>query len=104
MSDLNVEKEGSQEEFIRRIVYEEVKAVVQESMRQALGNRKGMDEEKFYSVSEDEDRLRGLELEYKDDLEDDFGTVFRANSDEELLDPLGGKLFEPKDIRHPRDK
>ncbi|KAJ1210711.1 hypothetical protein NDU88_006073 [Pleurodeles waltl] len=42
-----------------------------------------------------------LDLEYKDDLEDDFGTVFRANSGEELLDPLGGKLFEPKDIRHP---
>ncbi|KAJ1186290.1 hypothetical protein NDU88_003073 [Pleurodeles waltl] len=156
-------REGSQEDFIRRIVSEEVKAVVQESMRQALGKRKGMDEEEFYSLSEDEDRLRGpggkcynkrihlskdmrqigvpggskskgtlsgaiesqldadnvgcggnfmiedddeyvLDLEYKDDLKDDFGTVFRANSGEELLDLLGGKLFEPKDIRHPRGK
>ncbi|KAJ1184708.1 hypothetical protein NDU88_001511 [Pleurodeles waltl] len=139
MSDLNVEKEGSQEDFIHRIVSEQVKAVVQESMRQALGKRKGMDEEEFYSLSEDEDHLRSpggkcynkkrllskdmrqigvpggskskgtlsgaiesqldvdkegcngdfmiedddeyvLDLEYKDDLEDDFGTVFRANS------------------------
>ncbi|KAJ1162572.1 hypothetical protein NDU88_003040 [Pleurodeles waltl] len=143
MSDLNVEKEGSHEDLIHRIVSEEAKTVVQECKRQALGKRKGIDEEEFYSLSEGEDRLRGpgvaggskskgtlsdamesqldtekedcsgdfmiedddkyvLDLEYKDNLEDDFGTVFRANSGEELLNPLGAKLFEPKDIRHPR--
>ncbi|KAJ1191577.1 hypothetical protein NDU88_000893 [Pleurodeles waltl] len=140
MSEINVEKGGSQEDFIRKIVSEEVKAVVQESVRQALGKRKGVDEEELFSLSEDEDRLRGpggtlsgaigsqldaekegcsgdfinedddeyvLDLEYKDDLEDDFGTVFGAKSREDildLLDPLGEKLFEPKDIRHPRGK
>ncbi|KAJ1200393.1 hypothetical protein NDU88_004217 [Pleurodeles waltl] len=54
-------------------------------------------------IIEDDDKYV-LDLEYKDDLEGDFGTVFMANSGEELLDPLGGKLFEPKDIRHPRGK
>ncbi|KAJ1140652.1 hypothetical protein NDU88_007001 [Pleurodeles waltl] len=163
MSEINVEKGESQEDFICKIVSEEVKAVVQESMRQALGKREGVDEEELFSLSEDEDCLRGpggkcfnkkrhlskdirqigvlsgsnskgtlsgaieiqldaekegcsgdfinededeyaLDLEYKDDLEDDFGTVFRAKSGEDLLDPLGEKLFEPKDIRHPRGK
>ncbi|KAJ1138178.1 hypothetical protein NDU88_004569 [Pleurodeles waltl] len=157
------EKEGSQEDLIRKIVSEEVRSVVQESMRQVLGKRKGVDDEEFYSLSEDEDHLRGpggkcynkkrhlskewrqtgvpggsrekgtlngvkegqldaekegctedfleeddnecvLDLEYKDDFEDEFGTVLRAHSSEQLLDPLGAKLFEPKDIQHPRGK
>ncbi|KAJ1171119.1 hypothetical protein NDU88_002990 [Pleurodeles waltl] len=59
MSEFNKEKEGSQEDHIRKIVSEEVRSVVQESMRQALGKRKGVDDEEFYSFSEDEDRLRG---------------------------------------------
>ncbi|KAJ1208000.1 hypothetical protein NDU88_003390 [Pleurodeles waltl] len=163
MSEINVEKGGSQEDLIRKIVCEEVKAVVQESVKLALGKRKGVDEEEFYTLSEDEDRLRGpggkclnkrrhlmkalgqigvlrgskkkgtlngamesqldaekegfsgdfmneqddeyvLDLEYKDELEDELGINFRASSSDELLDPLGEKLFEPKNIRHPQGK
>ncbi|KAJ1200841.1 hypothetical protein NDU88_004662 [Pleurodeles waltl] len=158
-----MEKEGSEEDLIRKIVCEDVKALVQESVKQALGKRKGIDEEELYSLSEDKDRLRGpggkclnkrrhlmkdqgkigvlsgskkkgtlsgamesqldaekecfsgdfmneeddeylLDLEYKGELEDKLAINCRTSSSEELLDPLGEKLFEPKDIRHPRGK
>ncbi|KAJ1153570.1 hypothetical protein NDU88_006329 [Pleurodeles waltl] len=51
MSEINEEKEGNQEDFIRKIVTEELKAVIQESVKQALRKRKGNDE--------DEDHFRG---------------------------------------------
>ncbi|KAJ1161022.1 hypothetical protein NDU88_001510 [Pleurodeles waltl] len=59
MSEIDKEKEGNHEDFIRKIVNEELKVVVQESVKQALGKRKGNDEEEFVSLSEDEDRFRG---------------------------------------------
>ncbi|KAJ1208548.1 hypothetical protein NDU88_003932 [Pleurodeles waltl] len=54
-----MEKDGSQEVLIRKIVSEEVKAVVQESVKQALGKKKGVDEEECYSLSVDEDCFKG---------------------------------------------
>ncbi|KAJ1209312.1 hypothetical protein NDU88_004690 [Pleurodeles waltl] len=158
-----MEKDGSQEDLIRKIVSEELKAVVQECLKQALGRRKGVDEEEFYCLLEDENCFRGpggkclskrrhlmeildklgvhsssrkkgtlrgaiesqldaekyyfsgefdnedddeyvLDLEYKDELEDELGNNFKTRNSEDLLDPLGEKLFEPKNIRHHRGK
>ncbi|KAJ1138203.1 hypothetical protein NDU88_004594 [Pleurodeles waltl] len=45
-----------------------------------------------------------LDLEYKDGLEDEVCSNIRTKSSKDLLDLLGEKLFESKDIRHPRGK
>ncbi|KAJ1163960.1 hypothetical protein NDU88_004407 [Pleurodeles waltl] len=66
-----------------------------------------LDAEKYYFSGEfdnEDDDEYVLDLEYKDELEDELGNNFRTRNSEDLLDPLGEKLFEPKDIRHPQGK
>ncbi|KAJ1209161.1 hypothetical protein NDU88_004539 [Pleurodeles waltl] len=66
-----------------------------------------LDAEKDYFSGEfdnKDDAEYVLDLEYKDELEDELGDDFRTKNCENLLDPLGEKLFEPKDIKHPRGK
>ncbi|KAJ1097023.1 hypothetical protein NDU88_002152 [Pleurodeles waltl] len=45
-----------------------------------------------------------LDLEYKDGFEDELGGNLTTKNSEDLLDSLGEKLFEPKDVRHLRGK
>ncbi|KAJ1132471.1 hypothetical protein NDU88_010780 [Pleurodeles waltl] len=66
-----------------------------------------LDSEKEYFSGEfdnEHDDEYVLDLEYKDEREEELENSFKTRNSEDLLDPLGGKLVEPKDIRHPQGK